>query len=90
MGERAVKQEEIRRAFGLTVRSLRKKRGLAQEALAHASGVDRGYMGGLERGEHTPSLETIFKVLPHLGVDFPQFAVEFQANLKKARRSLSG
>ena len=79
-------REDIRRAFALTVRSLRKKAELAQEALAHAAGVDRRYMGALERGENTPTLDLIFKLLPHLEVDFVQFAAEFQTNLKKVRR----
>ncbi|MGA7409721.1 MAG: helix-turn-helix transcriptional regulator [Bryobacteraceae bacterium] len=79
-------KEELRIAFGKTVRALRKEKGLAQEALAHMAGVDRGYMGGLERGEHTPTLDTLFKLLPHLGVDFAGFAAILQANLKRGKR----
>ena len=85
-GEKEKETEEIRQAFALTVKTLRKGRGLAQEALAHAAGVDRRYMGALERGQNTPTLDTIFKLLPQLNVDFVQFAAEFQSNLKKFRR----
>lgn len=73
----------LRRAFSMTVRTLRLKVGIAQERLATETGTDRGYMSGLERGLHTPSLETIFKLLPVLQVDFGQFAVEFMRSHKK-------
>lgn len=72
----------IRRAFGQTVRALRHKAGLAQERLALEAGIDRGYMGGLERGLHSPTLETIYKLLPHLGVSIVEFIQEFDHQLR--------
>lgn len=72
----------IRRAFGQTVRALRKRAGIAQEQLALAASVDRGYMGGLERGEHSPTLETIYKLLPHLRVTLVEFMEEFERQLR--------
>jgi transcriptional regulator with XRE-family HTH domain len=64
----------LRRALAKTIRELRQRAGLAQERLALEAGVDRGYMGGLERGLHSPTLETVYKLLPALGVDFIEFA----------------
>jgi XRE family transcriptional regulator, regulator of sulfur utilization len=81
-----VEQMEIRRAFSMTVRALRSKKGIAQETLAYEADVDRGYMGALERCQSTPTLDIVFRLLPHLGVDFVEFATEFQANLKRAKR----
>jgi transcriptional regulator with XRE-family HTH domain len=81
-----IEQMDIRRAFSTTVRRLRARKGLAQEALAYAADVDRGYMGALERGRSTPTLDIVFRLLPHLEVDFVQFAVEFQASLKRGRK----
>lgn len=86
MNTRVAKREDIRRAFGMTVRTLRKRLGIAQEALAYDSGVDRAHMGALERGEWTPTLETIFKLLPHLKVNFVEFAAEFLTQLKKHKK----
>lgn len=36
--------------------------GLSQEALADEAGIDRSYMGGIERGEHNLALINIKKV----------------------------
>jgi len=79
-------ESELRVAFGMTIKTLRQKAGIRQEYLAWESGVDRAYVGGLERGEHTPTLKIIYKLLPRLGVTFPKFAKEFDKNLKKVRR----
>jgi transcriptional regulator with XRE-family HTH domain len=40
-----------RAAFGARVRALRHERGWSQEQLAHAAGLDRTYVGSVERGE---------------------------------------
>ena len=53
---------ELAHAFGAAVRALRMERGIAQESLAHLAGVERSHMGKIERGEHMPTLATIFKI----------------------------
>jgi transcriptional regulator with XRE-family HTH domain len=50
---------EYQQVFGKRVRELRKERGLSQVELASKVGIDRSYMGFLERGERNPSLEMI-------------------------------
>lgn len=37
--------------LGLQIRKIREQKGLSQEAFAHEIGIDRSYMGGIERGE---------------------------------------
>lgn len=49
-------------AFGRAVRDLRQAKGVAQEALALAAGIDRGFMGHLERGTRQPSLNVMLKI----------------------------
>lgn len=46
-------------ALGRTIRAARSKRGLSQEGLAQESGLDRTYVGGIERGERNPSFEAL-------------------------------
>ena len=40
----------------------RRERGLSQEAVALRSGIERGHLGKMERGEHMPSLIAVMKV----------------------------
>jgi len=77
----------LRSAFTICLRKLRKSAGIAQERLALESDIDRGYMGQLERGHHSPSLETLYKLFPPLGITFTQFAVEYEKSLRCVRRT---
>lgn len=58
------------------MRDLRQAAGLSQEGLAHRAGMDRTYMGGIERGERNPSLENIWRLADALGVDPSRFFAE--------------
>ena len=49
-------------AFGASVREERTSQGIAQETLAHLSGIERSHMGKIERGEHVPTLPLILKI----------------------------
>lgn len=49
-------------AFGAAVREERTHQGIAQETLAHLSGIERSHMGKIERGEHMPTLSLILKI----------------------------
>lgn len=54
--------------FGEAVRNFRTAAGLTQEELADHSGLDRSYIGGIERGERNPTLSVIEKIAEGLGV----------------------
>jgi transcriptional regulator with XRE-family HTH domain len=47
---------------------LRKARGLSQEAFADTCGLDRTYVGGIERGERNLGLRNIEVVARALGL----------------------
>jgi transcriptional regulator with XRE-family HTH domain len=36
--------------------------GFSQEAFADAAGIDRSYLGGIERGEHNFAMINLFKI----------------------------
>lgn len=55
--------------FGQRVREIRKDRGLSQEAFAALAGVDRSYMGQIERGEQNVSLTKIYQIAKVLNVE---------------------
>ncbi|MBF6558859.1 MAG: helix-turn-helix transcriptional regulator [Candidatus Binataceae bacterium] len=54
--------------FGTRIRELRKERGLSQEAFADVCGLDRTYIGGIERGERNVSLTNISKIAAALNI----------------------
>jgi transcriptional regulator with XRE-family HTH domain len=54
--------------FGTNVRRLRKSLGYSQENLAHTCGLDRTYIGGIERGERNVSIDNIAKLANALQV----------------------
>ena len=54
--------------FGSVIRELRKERGLSQEAFADLAGIDRSYMGHIERGEKNVTLSKIYQLSHALGV----------------------
>lgn len=56
-----------RHEFGSTIALMRKMRGLSQEALALQAGVDRSYMGRVERGEQSMSLDLMWAIADVLG-----------------------
>lgn len=60
-------------AFGLAVRERRKELGYSQEGFGDVCGIDRSYMGGIERGEHNLALVNILKIVRALKVEPSEF-----------------
>lgn len=61
--------EDPRARFGRRLRDFRAERGLSQEELAHLSGLNRSYVGGVERGERNVSLLNIYRLATALHVE---------------------
>lgn len=60
--------DDILRHFGQRVRKLRKSQGYSQESFAEECGLDRTYIGGIERGERNVALRNIQVIAEALGV----------------------
>lgn len=64
-----MKQETKKSEFGHSLRKARTSARLTQEELAERSGLDRSYVGGIERGERNPTLSVIEKIADGLGIE---------------------
>lgn len=53
---------------GKRIRQLRAERGYSQESFAIACGLDRTYIGGIERGERNLGLKNLFRIAHALEV----------------------
>ena len=62
------KKTASNQAIGHAIREARKARGYTQEAFALAAGLDRSYMGAIERGEFNLTLQTLLKIAGELGL----------------------
>ena len=56
-------------AFGRRVRELRKSKGISQERLAEMAGIDRSYMGNIERGEKNITLKKAYEICDALEIE---------------------
>jgi transcriptional regulator with XRE-family HTH domain len=57
------------------LRRIRVARGLSQERLAYDAGVDRSYVGGLERCEENPTVDILDRLAATLSVPLAEFFV---------------
>jgi len=78
--ERAV--PHVRQFLGQRVRELRKQRGLSQERLGEQSSLSGKFVGEVERGEKSISIDSLYKVSVSLGVPLGQLT-----NVGRSRRA---
>lgn len=55
--------------IGHKIRELRKEKGFSQEGFADEVGIDRTYMGGIERGERNIAAINIVRIAKALKVE---------------------
>src|SRR5205085_9860550 len=82
-------KDDARAMFGRRLRELRKRVGLSQEALAHQAGLDRSYVGGVERGEYNISLLNICLLADAIGVP-PYELLKFTDNQQERKARTRG
>ena len=57
-----------RELVGRNIKRIQVARGVSQEQLAFDASVDRSYLGGVERCDENPSVDTLDKIAAVLGV----------------------
>jgi transcriptional regulator with XRE-family HTH domain len=60
---------KLRQIVARNLRILRKQKGLSQEELAFQAGINRNYVGQIEREEKSPTIDTIEKLASTLDID---------------------
>jgi transcriptional regulator with XRE-family HTH domain len=59
---------KLRQIVARNLRVLRKQKGLSQEELAFQAGINRNYVGQIEREEKSPTVDVVEKLCASLGI----------------------
>jgi transcriptional regulator with XRE-family HTH domain len=78
---------KIQQEFGNVIRRRRGKAALSQEALADKAGLHRNYIGLLERGLRTPSIDVVRKLAIGLNTTMSSLIGELERFLTRTARS---
>ncbi len=70
------RQDPILIAVGSTIRRIRLSKNISQEELAHLAGVDRSYMGAVERGDNNVAILKLARVAAALGISVSKLLKE--------------
>jgi transcriptional regulator with XRE-family HTH domain len=62
-------RDEILQLFGERLRQIRTERNLSQERLAELAGLDRNYIGQIERAERNVALVNIIRIAKALEIE---------------------
>lgn len=79
---------EPEEALGTALRSLRKHRGLSQEALALDAEVERNYISLIELGKNSPSIRILFKLCKALDVSPSSFLACVEAQMQDSQKKI--
>ena len=69
--------DSLQKIFGDSVRKARLLSNYSQEELADAAGLDRSYLGSVERGERNVSLINIYKIAKALNISTSELVKNF-------------
>lgn len=85
MGERAVKH--VRKFLGQRLRALRKQHALSQEKLGEKSGLSGKFIGEVERGEKSITIDSLYRVAQALKTPLGDLAsMNGHATTRRPRR----
>jgi transcriptional regulator with XRE-family HTH domain len=72
-------RDEILKLFGERLREIRTERNLSQERLAELAGLDRNYIGQIERAERNVALVNIIRIAKALEIEPQSLFAPFTA-----------
>ncbi|MFU0505702.1 helix-turn-helix domain-containing protein [Pseudaminobacter sp. NGMCC 1.201702] len=78
---------KMRSVFARNLRLLRQRSALSQEKLARLAGLDRNYVGKLEREQNSPTIDTVEVLAVALGVDFQRLIANPPTQVKGEKRA---
>ena len=87
---------KAREIVAWNVRQLRVRQGVSSETLAASAGVDRSYLGRLERGHANPTIEVLERLASTLKIEIgelfivPPLLAKFPSSLPGGRPRRSG
>lgn len=55
--------QDLALSLGTKIREIRKAKGISQEQLALLTGIDRSYLGRIERGEVSVTVEKLYEIV---------------------------
>lgn len=58
----------MRERFGKRLQQVRREKGFTQETLADAIGIHRTYIGIIERGEQSVSLDNVYRIAKAMNI----------------------
>ncbi len=61
-------KDSLSSKIGIKIRLLRTKNKISQESLAFMSGLNKNSIGAIERGESSPTVDTLDKIAKALGM----------------------
>lgn len=70
-------------ALGRAIRARRHRLGVSQEQFAFNAGLDRTYVGGIERGERNLSFSKLLEICDGLGVLPSQLLADYERQLEQ-------
>lgn len=65
--------QDLHQHLALTLREIRRQRGLSLDRTAAATGVSKAMLGQIERGESSPTIATLWKIASGLDVSLSGF-----------------
>jgi len=76
--------------LGRAIRDGRDALGLSQEAVSHASGVHRNYIGGIERAERQPTITALARIAAALGLGLGELLARAEGQSRVSNMVRSG